>query len=65
MDPCPWPAPMHIADATGYPLTHTHVLRWAPPVVCSMISVRAPRVPLRGHLKSKRVYTLLSTRGRR
>jgi hypothetical protein len=26
MDPCPWPALMHIADATGYPLTHPYVL---------------------------------------
>jgi len=29
MDPCPWPAPLQgkAADATGYPLTHSHVLR--------------------------------------
>jgi hypothetical protein len=27
MDPCPWPALMHIADATGYPLPHPYVLR--------------------------------------
>jgi hypothetical protein len=27
MDPCPWPALMHIADATGYPLTHSYVVR--------------------------------------
>jgi hypothetical protein len=27
MDPCPWSAPMHVADVTGYPLTHPHVLR--------------------------------------
>jgi hypothetical protein len=27
MDPYPWPALMHIADATGYPLTHPYVLQ--------------------------------------
>jgi hypothetical protein len=46
MDPCPWPALMRIADATGYPLTHPHVLRQDATPVRPVILVRAPRVPV-------------------
>jgi hypothetical protein len=46
MDPGPWPALMRIADATGYPLTHPHVLRQDATPVHSVILVRARRVPV-------------------
>jgi hypothetical protein len=46
MDPCPWPALMHIADATGYRLPHPDVLRQDATPSPSGDLVRAPRVPV-------------------
>jgi hypothetical protein len=46
MDPCPWPALMHIADATGYPLTHPYVLGQDTTPSTSGDLFRAPRVPV-------------------
>jgi hypothetical protein len=44
--PLPLVCSMQVADATGYPLSPSHVLRQVDTLVCSVILARAPRLPV-------------------